>query len=324
MTQNLWLKSNKTPIAFGFLACMALWIVLLATQRFVHDKQLAETKQSGLVVLDALEETRSPRSYRARLANYSLAASGGGGGAPEEVAKQIVRTATMNVTADKPLATSDQICALVLANGGIVVNANRSGAAEEYATAHLEVGVPATQIEDALRNVRNLVRRVDSQTIATRDVTKEYVDHEANLRNLHAEEAQYLLIMKRAKNVHDTLEVSQKLSDVRTRIDSEQGELNAIARDVAMSAITIEIAPDAESRVAGIYWRPWSKIRHSFRDGIQEVVEYANSMIALIFILPAIVLWFVTVLVFLVIGFRCVRWAYRRYVRHPAVSAPAA
>jgi hypothetical protein len=47
------------------------------------------------------------------------------------------------------------------------------------------------------------------------DVTRQYVDEQAHLRNLRAQEAQYLTILKQAKTVKDTLDISEKLNAVR-------------------------------------------------------------------------------------------------------------
>lgn len=57
--------------------------------------------------------------------------------------------------------------------------------------------------------------KVNSEKTDAQDVTKQYVDLEARIRNLRAQEAQYLEIMRSAKKVQDMLDVSEKLSEVR-------------------------------------------------------------------------------------------------------------
>jgi TfoX/Sxy family transcriptional regulator of competence genes len=63
-------------------------------------------------------------------------------------------------------------------------------------------------------------------------VTKQYVDQEARLRNLRAQEQQYLGILRKAATVKDTLEVSDKLNEVRGAIEERQAEFEALTKQV--------------------------------------------------------------------------------------------
>jgi hypothetical protein len=73
--------------------------------------------------------------------------------------------------------------------------------------------IPAEYFDDARAQVRRIAKTVEQDTTEARDVTREYVDQEASLRNSRAEEAQYLAVLKRAAAVKDILEVSSKLAE---------------------------------------------------------------------------------------------------------------
>jgi hypothetical protein len=75
--------------------------------------------------------------------------------------------------------------------------------------------------------------RVDREEIKSEDVTRQYVDIDARLRNMRAEEERYLEILKRAATVKDTLDVTQHLADVRGRIEQAQGEMNLLTRSTS-------------------------------------------------------------------------------------------
>ena len=77
------------------------------------------------------------------------------------------------------------------------------------------VRIPAEEFEDVRSKIHELGIRVQSENLQAQDVTKQYVDQGARLRNLQAQELQYLGILKSAKTVKDTLEVSEKLEEVR-------------------------------------------------------------------------------------------------------------
>jgi uncharacterized protein DUF4349 len=75
------------------------------------------------------------------------------------------------------------------------------------------------------------------------------------MRNLRAEEQQYLAIMNQAHTVKDTLEVSGKLSDVRDRIERLQAQVQLMTHDIEMSVVTIALMQESEARVFEIRWR---------------------------------------------------------------------
>jgi hypothetical protein len=75
------------------------------------------------------------------------------------------------------------------------------------------------------------------------------VDQAAKLRNLHAQETQYLGILKQAKTVKDTLEVSEQLNEVRSDTEQQQAEFDALSKQVETIALTISLHAEAEAQV---------------------------------------------------------------------------
>ena len=88
--------------------------------------------------------------------------------------------------------------------------------------------------------------RVESEKLEAQDVTKQYVDLSARLHNFHAQEAQYLGILKQAKTVKDTVEVSDKLNEVRAQIEQQQAEFDALSKQVETVALTINLGQPGE------------------------------------------------------------------------------
>jgi Domain of unknown function (DUF4349) len=86
------------------------------------------------------------------------------------------------------------------------------------------------------------------------------------MRNLRAEEQQYLAIMNQAHTVKDTLEVSGKLSDVRDRIERLQAQVQLMTHDIEMSVVTIALMQESEARVFGIRWRPLYNAKIAVRE----------------------------------------------------------
>ena len=80
---------------------------------------------------------------------------------------------------------------------------------------------------------------MDGEKLEAEDVPRQYVDDPARLRNLHAQEMQYFGILKQARTVKDTMEVSAKLNDVRGEIEQKQAEFSTLSKQVETVAITV-------------------------------------------------------------------------------------
>jgi hypothetical protein len=148
---------------------------------------------------------------------------------------------------------------------------------------------------------------VDKASGIAGDVTREYADQEAALRNARAEERQYLVILKRAVSVKDVLEVSSKLAEVSAHIDELQTDLRLLHHQVEMSLLTTNITAMTEAQVFGIRWRPLYKAKLSLRGALSSVADYGDSMVELFVNLPVIAMWGFTILALLKVGWIVLR-----------------
>jgi hypothetical protein len=209
-----------------------------------------------------------------------------------------------------PRDTSDKIRQLTERAGGFLVSSEIYGY-QDASTASLQVRVPTTKFEEVRGEIRKLGLRVESEKLEAQDVTKQYVDEAARLRNLRAQEMQYLGILKQAKTVKDTLEVSERLNAVRGEIEQQQAEFDALSKQVETVALTISLRAAEEAQVFGLQWRPLYQLKLAARQGIDGVGEYAAAMAAFLCYLPTVLLWLATILISAALGWRVLRWAGR-------------
>jgi hypothetical protein len=256
----------------------------------------AKAKAFGLA-----EQLNAPRA----LALDKTSSADGGNG------RKIIRTSSMEMVVQHPAETADKITALAEGLGGYLVSSDGGGQSATAGT--VTIRVPASRFEDARAEIRKLGLRVESEKIDAQDVSRQFVDQDASLRNLRAEESQYLAILKRANTVKEMLAATEPLSEVRGQIEQQQAEFNALSRQIETVALTISLRTDAEAKVFGLNWRPVYQLKLALRDGLESVANYATAMIAIVFYLPAILLWTGTIAVSLLIGWRTLRWAGRRW-----------
>jgi Domain of unknown function (DUF4349) len=236
--------------------------------------------------------------------------------------RKIIRTASMSMVVQHPAEVADKITALVEGLGGYIEASEGGG--QDSSSGTLTIRVPAARFDQARAKIRKLGVRIESENAGTQDVTRQYVDQDASLRNLKAEEAQYLAIMKQASTVKDMLAVSQQLSDVRGQIEQQQAEFNALSHQIETVSIAISLRTEAEAQVLGLNWRPGYQLKMALRDGLEAIANYATAMIGILFYLPAVLLWLVTTLGVVVVGVKTLRWAGRKWFTGKAPEIAAA
>jgi len=238
--------------------------------------------------------------------------------------RKIIRTSSIEMVVQHPAEAADKIAALAESMGGYLVSADGGG---QNATAGtLTIRVPAARFEEARAEVRKLGLRVESEKVEAQDVSRQFVDQDANIRNLQAEEAGYLAILKQAHTVKDMLAVTERLSEVRGQIEQQQAEFNALSRQVETVALTISLRTDVQAPVSWLNWRPAYRLKLALHDGLESVADYATVMVGILFYLPATLLWVGTIILAIVVGWRTLRWAGRRWSgsKEPAVQGSQA
>ena len=225
--------------------------------------------------------------------------------------RKIIRTSSLDLIVQHPGEVADKITALAESMGGYLVSSEGGGL---NATAGmLTIRVPSAQFEAARAEIRKLGLRVESEKIEAQDVTRQYVDQDANIRNLRAEEAQYLTILKQAGTVKDMLVVTERLGEVRGQIEQQQAEFNALSRQIETVALSISLRTEPQAQTFALNWRPGYQLELALHDGLESVANYATAMIGILFYLPATLLWVGTIGLVVVMGWRIVRWAGRRW-----------
>jgi hypothetical protein len=225
--------------------------------------------------------------------------------------RKIIRTSSIGMVVQNPADAAEKITALAEGMGGYLVSAEGGG--QDAAAGILTIRVPATRFEEARAAIHKLGLHVESEKIDAQDVSRQYVDQDANLRNLRSEEAGYLSILKQAHTVKDMLAVSEKLSEVRGKIEEREAEFNQLSRQIETVALTVSLRTEVEPQAFGLNWRPAYQLKLALRDGLESLANYATAMTTILFYLPAVLLWVGTIVMGTVIGWKVVRWGGRRW-----------
>jgi hypothetical protein len=178
--------------------------------------------------------------------------------------RKLVRTASIDLLVKRPAEAAEKIRSLTEHVGGFLVKSQTNGA-QDATSASLVIRVPVARFAEVAAAIRSLGQRVESEQMEAEDVTRHYVDQQAHLRNLRAQETQYLSILKQAKTVADTLEVSEKLDGVRGEIEQQQAEFETLSKQVETVVISVSLHSEAEATVFGGALA--ARVRTQTRDG---------------------------------------------------------
>jgi Sec-independent protein translocase protein TatA len=205
--------------------------------------------------------------------------------------RMIIRTATVSLVVRDAAATMASIAKLADAKGGYVAD-SKQWRENDNIRASLTVRVPAEQLSPMLDAIRHAGVRVDSESVTGQDVSEEFSDLGAQLKNLQATEAELrdLLgtVRQRTQKAADILEVYNQLTKIRGEIERIQGRMRYLGQMTALSTINLELIPDAITRpVVESGWRPLVVVRSAGRALVETLKWLASAAIWIgIYFLP--------------------------------------
>lgn len=161
--------------------------------------------------------------------------------------------------------------------GGFVSSSSVTESDGKLSSGTLTIRVPSNQFQAAVARFKGLGKLTHEEQ-SGQDVTKEYVDLEARLKQAKAQEAFYLRLMDQAKSISDMIQIQSQLSAVQLRIEEIQGQLQFLQDQTSFSTITARIfEPGAPigGRPKGLA-KAWQDAREGFESVIGGTVVAAG------------------------------------------------
>lgn len=159
------------------------------------------------------------------------------------------------------------------------------------------------QIEDYLNSYPTLHSgKLLSTTLSSQDVSNDYIDTQAQLTDLKAEQQRLLTLMGQATNLNGVLNINQQLTGVEGQLDQIEAHLNDLRSSTMFYTVSINLQP-TQIPVAPTQPQPptWSPLA-IWQGAISASVSVAETLLTAIiwliafsvYIIPVAVLaWFV-------------------------------
>ncbi|MDX6382550.1 MAG: hypothetical protein QOK48_123 [Blastocatellia bacterium] len=218
--------------------------------------------------------------------------------ASQAIERKIIRNANLTIEVPSPADSQSKISSIAESHQGFVVTSEATQRATDDAskpaiTVNLVVRVPAAQFNQTMEEIRAVGARIIQEKITGQDVTEEFMDLEAQIKNQKALEAQFLEIMKRAVKVEEALNVQTELANVRTTIEKLEGRRRFLENQTSLSTITVALqSPTQIVNAAGF----WYSIKSAFADGVDAAAAILLFLIrAVIALLPILIFIFLPI-----------------------------
>jgi hypothetical protein len=224
--------------------------------------------------------------------------------------RMIIWTGDVSLIVKDAEESLEEVEAIAKDLGGYVVNSS-SWYQEEQLRARLTIRVPAEDFDAAMARLKDLAIKVENRNISTQDVTEEYTDLDARLRNLEATEKELLELLtevrERTSKAEDVLAVHRELTSIRSQIEQLKGRMQYLEKMTAMATINVELIPDVLAKpivVAG--WRPTGTAANALRTLVKTLQFIVDAAIwIIIYVLPTLV---VIAIPFLILWLIWRRW----------------
>jgi uncharacterized membrane protein len=199
--------------------------------------------------------------------------------AQQELQRLVIKTADLSLQVESVRDAEAAIRAKVAELGGYVVKVETSGA-DANMTARITFRVPAAQFDTALAGTQGLAKKVLGRTVSGDDVTEEFVDLEARLRNLEATRDRLQSFLDKANTVEDALKVNQSLSEIQGQIEQLKGRKQFLQQSAALSTVSVALmSVPITPIVAEDGWQPLNVARGALRDLVSFGQAVANIVI---------------------------------------------
>lgn len=192
--------------------------------------------------------------------------------------QKIISNATLEIEVEsgKFQTVYDQALLLATHYGGYLVSSQSYASGEENSmkSGTVAIRVPAASFSQALSEAGKL-GEVKSQEVGTQDVTEEYVDLQARIKNSQAHVNSLLTLLGQAKTVDEILQVQQVLIYAQQELEQLEGRQRYLDEHTSFSTITMSIYETGVEAHSSTEWG----ITRAFKDGLHNLVDAVNAII---------------------------------------------
>jgi Domain of unknown function (DUF4349)/Putative zinc-finger len=225
----------------------------------------------------------------------------------------IARTASISLIVKDFGPVEATVKAIAQRHSGYIASLNTASPQDSARTLSATLQIPSAQLESAVTELKQL-GRVDQETQSGEEVTKEFIDRAARLKNARATEQRLLDVLREhTGKVKDILDAEQEIARVRGEIEQMEADQRALQTRVDFATVQLSVQEEYKASIQVTPPSTSTRLRNAAIQGYKTVVESVIGFgVWALQSLPALVLW-------ALILFVPARWMWKRF-RRTAVS----
>lgn len=217
-----------------------------------------------------------------------------------DTSKKIIKDGDIRFQAIDLKLTKVKIVSSLNSLGGYVADENETNnGTDNQREFTLKVRIPSKNFDKFLEALSGDADRIDTKNIRIRDITTEYIDVTTQIKNKKILESRYQALMAKATKMADLLEIEDKLTEIRTDIESTQGQLNYLNSQVAYSTLDITFYSKQNGQV-----NKGNEFGYKFKTAVTDGWDVLQNIFYAL-----IALWPILIITALVL------WAFKRWIR---------
>lgn len=128
--------------------------------------------------------------------------------------------------------------------GGYLSSTNLSSSGNTNKSGWISARIPADKVTDFISYLKASSVKVTNESINSDDVTSEFIDLEAKIKNSESTAEQYRELLKKTTKVEEILQVQRELNNLQSQIDAYKGQQKYLEANSALANITVNLAID--------------------------------------------------------------------------------
>jgi hypothetical protein len=233
--------AGRTPTELRMRNVVLIVLALVVGCGVQSARESARTSAESAPAATTTDTPESSLGFASRAVGGQADKDGGAVPSAQRLQRKIIYTADVELVVENFSDLPTRVEELVRQNGGYVASSNLSGSAGDRRSGTWKVRIPVEGFNAFVDAVRKLgeVRRIGTNS---QDVSEEFYDVEARIRNRKREEEQLLkLLAERTGELDDVLAVERELSRVREEVERLEGRLRVLQDLTALTTVTLTI-----------------------------------------------------------------------------------
>lgn len=218
-------------------------------------------------------------------ANEGIELAKAGLGAGENIAsvaqsvdRKIIYSAEVELAVEDFTGVPDQVVAVVKKFGAYVADSQLAGSSGENRRGTWKIRVPVARFDEFVNAAKGLGEVIKVGT-SSRDVSEEYYDVDARIRNKTKEEERLLkLLEERPGKLEDVIAIERELSRVREELERMQGRMRVLADLTSLTTVDLSILEIRDYRPPQAPTLA-TRIRRTFSDSLDSLQSASEAVL---------------------------------------------